>query len=751
MRASEFERGGLDRAMRSGRLLPIIFGTTLFVSAALLFVVQPMIAKMLLPLLGGAPAVWNTAIVVFQALLLAGYAYAFALSKLSRIRVQAIVHVAVLLLILVALPVALPADWQPPAVANPIPSVIAVLFLAVGAPFFALAASAPLFQNWFAHTGHAEAHNPYFLYAPSNLGGLVALLAYPVVIEPNLRLATQSWSWSGGFVVLVVLAAACAIFLRSDEIVEAPQAEVTAVAAAAGGVAGLAERLRWLLLAFAPASLLLGVTNFLTTDIAAIPLFWVVPLALYLATFAIVFARKPMLSHPAMVMLQPVLVLPLVLWLFWQPTLPLWSLFTINLLAFFAAAMVCHGELARTRPATARLTEFYLWLALGGVLGGAFNALAAPVLFNSVIEYPIAITLACLLMPTRVLSLSGRWMDIGLLVLRLAVIGGLVVYLGLTRDTIGVPLASAALAVIAVAVISLGRRPLWYGGAIAAILLCANLFDPAQNRTIFQKRSYFGVHRVERDGDYHMLYHGTTVHGAQHRARRLRTEPLTYYAHQGPLGQIFDTIGRQPGLRDIAIIGLGTGTIACHGKQGESWTYYEIDPTVEEIARDAAYFSYLRDCPAKVEVVPGDARLTLADAPDGQLDMLILDAFSSDTIPVHLVTREAFELYVKKIKPGGVLAFHISNKFIRLEPVLGRLAEDLGVQARMLIDDELFQVEDVGNIYESDWVAMSRDGELLKKIHEYRDWRPLKKAPPGAAWTDDFSNVLSVIDWLGEN
>lgn len=755
---------------RGTAVLPLLFGATLFLSSALLFVVQPIVAKMLLPLLGGAPVVWNTALVFFQAMLLAGYLYAHGLSWFATLRRQTAIHLFLLAAVLLALPVAVPGGWTPPGTDNPVPWLIAVLAAMVGAPFFVVSASAPLLQRWFSHSGHRDAANPYFLYAASNLGGLAALLAYPLLFERVLGLHEQNWSWAAGYVALALLTLACALALFPRHRAMAPDApaELASAAAAAAADPGAAtseappmsrtvERLRWVALAFVPSSLLVGVTTFLTTDIASIPFLWVVPLALYLMTFVIVFARHPIISHGGIVALQPVLVLPLVLWFFWRYEHDVAVIFAVHLVGFFGAALACHSTLAHTRPPVARLTEFYLFLSLGGVLGGAFNALAAPLLFEGVIEYPLGILFACLLLPGAPPATAiMRHPVVGpaLRLLLLVALFALVIYLLDRRLTLDLYLEAAGLAGVALLIYALARQPAYYGAAVLLTLfvgLVADIGGGDGSRLLYQARSYFGVYKVERDGSYIRLSHGTTIHGAQSTQPDERLVPGTYYHREGPIGQFFAAYRDDPRPRRVAIVGLGAGTLLCYGRPGEHWTYYEIDPTVLRIASDTRYFTYMRDCPPRHDVVLGDARVTLEKAPDGQFDLIVLDAFSSDAIPIHLITREAIRLYMAKLKPDGVVAVHISNRHLDLEPPLGRLARDLNLAGLVQLEsaaDVSHDEDQEGFVFESDWVLLSRTAASFGRLVHDNRWRPPRTTPGVSVWTDDFSNVLETIDWF---
>ena len=704
-----------------------IFAATLFVSSLLLFVVQPMIAKILLPLLGGAPVVWNTAMVFFQAMLLAGYAYAHALSNVFGPRRQLFVHLIVLILVFAALPVGLPEGWAPDATANPVPWLIAALFISVGVPFFAVSTTAPLLQHWFSHTGHASAHDPYFLYAISNLGGLLALLGYPVLVEPFLTIPWQRWSWTAGFVALAVLTAICALFVaRTTGRATEPRHGAAASAASRGDNPGepptMRQRAHWVALAFVPSSLLLGVTSYLTTDIAAIPLLWVVPLALYLATFTLVFARRPVIGHPRMVWLQPFLVLPLIAWLYWEFDADVWQVFALHLAAFFAFTMVCHGELARRRPPVGRLTEFYLWMSAGGILGGLFNALLAPVLFDSIVEYPLVVALACLLRPRSAPLLTVPELRRSLPLIGAVALAGVLFLLEIYAADMGTPGQTLGLIVVAALCYGFAHRPVWFASAVAVVLVVGTTFWVDDDSLLFQARSYFGVHRVEQDENFHVLYHGTTEHGAQNTIAGQRLKPSTYYAASGPVGQVFDVIPAPAQGRTVAVIGLGAGTIACHGAPGENWTFFEIDPIVEQIARDPKYFTYMKDCPPNKDVVLGDARLSIGRIAGAPYDMIFMDAFSSDSVPVHLITKEAVQLYLSKLAEGGVIMVNISNRHIDFRPVLAEIAAALGLAALAREDGEITEAEAEARKNESDWLILARRREDLAGLNDDERW-----------------------------
>ncbi|HEY7140298.1 MAG TPA: fused MFS/spermidine synthase [Methylomirabilota bacterium] len=738
----------------------ILFGLTIFVGASLLFLVQPMFARMALPLLGGAPAVWNTAMVFYQAVLLAGYAYAHFSTRWLGPRRQAGLHLLVLVLPLVALPIALPHGWTPPGNASPIPWLLALLTVAVGLPFFAVSATSPVVQAWFAATGLPAARDPYVLYAASNLGSMLALLSYPVLVERLLRLDSQSrlWAWSYG--VFVALAAACAVALwraATARRAEAPGQETAPAPAADAGPDGMgrpitpARRARWVVLAAVPSSLMLSVTTYLSTDIAAIPLLWVVPLAIYLLTFTLVFGRRRIVPHRVWVEILPVALLPLVLILVARANEPLALVIPTHLVVFFIAAMVCHGELVGDRPDPRHLTEFYLWISVGGVTGGAFTALLAPVVFTNVLEYPLVLAILPLLPARPAAAWQGRVRQVLDILLPLG-LGAVTVALivGLERAGLGGVWIGPAIGLVTLLCLAFWRRPVRFALGLAALLLAGSVYRGEEGQLLYAERSFFGVSRVTRDpsGQYHMLMHGTTLHGMQGLAPARRREPLTYFHPNGPLGQFFAAVDGPVPRRAVAVVGLGAGSLACYGKPEQRWTFYEIDPTVLRIAGNTAFFTFLRDCPPKPFVILGDARLTLVHAPDAAYDLIILDAYSSDAPPMHLITLDAVRLYLTKLAPGGVLLFNISNRHLVLEPVLGVIARAAGLVARTRDDVHVDDAERRTGRVESQWVAMARREEDLGALRSNALWKA-PTAPPGAQpWTDNFASLLTAFRWV---
>ncbi len=716
--------------------MSVVFGLTAFAGAALLFAVEPMAAKALLPLLGGTASVWSACLAFFQSALLLGYFYAHVTSRLSP-RVQALAHAMFLVVCVGMRPsVVVAATDHPPTSADPTLWLLGRLGSTLGLPFVALAATSSLLQRWYAASRPPGRADPYPLYAASNLGSLLALLAYPLALEPWLPLAEQAraWRWAfAGFSILMVVCAAATA-----------RSSVGAIAHEATPVARRTWAL-WMALAFIPSSLMQGVTTYLTTDIAAIPLLWVVPLGLYLLSFVLTFASRPPLPHPLMIRCVPIVALALlpplaaglVQW-FWMP---------VHLLFFFVAAMACHGELARLRPPPAALTGFYLAIAIGGVVGSLFNAVVAPLIFDRMAEYPIAIVLACLVPALR----PGQKERLRSSLALSAVILGLTALLsadpgGFSATGLGAMSVSAASGLFLYVIWTLHRRPIAFALSVGAILLGTGLSPGIGGRILLRERNFYGILRVTEDDKAHArrLFHGWTLHGQQSTEPGREREPTTYYLPGGPASQVVGTMDGRPRAR-VAVVGLGIGGLAPYAKPGQGWTFYELDPAVEAVARDPSLFTYLRDSPAApIDVILGDARLSLHrdSAADRAYDLIVLDAFSSDAIPVHLLTREALALYLAKRAPSGLIAYHISTRHLDLEPILGALAAEYGMVARIRRDLKTPEEQRAGE-QPTVWVVLADRAADLGPIAADPRWTPARIAR--AAWTDDRSSLLDVL------
>jgi hypothetical protein len=728
----------------------LLFSAALFLSAALLFLVEPLFAKMVLPRFGGTPAVWNTCMVFFQAALLAGYAYAHAASRARR----PFFHLLVLAAPALVLPIALPDD---PAPEHPVVALLRLLLLRVGLPFFVVSTSGPLLQSWFARRGEKD---PYFLYAASNVGSMLGLLAYPALLEPLLPVARQSVLWSGGYAVLVILTLVCgaAAFGREaggrDACPADPPSDLHPW-----------RKLRWIALAAVPSAQMLGVTTFMTTDVASVPLLWVLPLAIYLASFILVFSRRGALVQPGFVAAMPFAVLGLVTLFLMNAREPIKLVLPFHLVAFFVLATVCHGELAKDRPDAAHLTAYYIFISLGGLVGGTLTSLVAPFVFKDVSEYPLAVVAAAALAPDRSKGTTLRGAVIPFALIALSVLlapltdvkvpdpamAHLVLTLRLAVH-VGIPL---------VAIFSTSRRPLRFALATGALLL-ANPLAERDSPILYRERSFFGIHRVRAETiasettpgtslPFRVLEHGTTRHGRQrvdaYGSPILPREPLTYYHHGSPIGQAMETLVGKASGKKLGLVGLGAGTLAAYAEPGQRFTYFEIDPAVVGIAQ--SYFTYLaaaHERGASISIVLGDARLTLARSEE-TFDLLAIDAFSSDSIPLHLITREAIaRAYLPHLANTGVLAFHISNRYLDLEPILGDLAGDAGlVGVTRRQTEELPKAEQAKGYLDSQWVFLARRLEDLRPLVQDSRWERLVPRSEPVVWTDDRSNILTAL------
>lgn len=731
-------------ATKPAVLLIPVFCASIFLSAALLFSIQPLVGKLLLPLLGGAPSVWNTVMVFFQAMLLAGYAYAhFSFEKFGR--AQPIVHIVLLLCAAALLPFTINSSPADALYTNhPAIWLLLVLALNIGLPIFLLASTAPLLQKWFANTEHRSANDPYFLYAASNLGSFGALLAYPLLIEPFLRLQAQIRSWSAGFWVLAVCITACAL-LRQKLARPLSERETETLSKEPLRKAVL---WKWVGLSFIPSSLMLGVTNYITTDVASIPLLWVLPLGLYLFTFVIAFGRQSQKADVTSSRMVPILALAVVFAILVQATEPVAILVLLHLLFFFVASLQCHLKLAKSRPPSEHLTQFYLSMSLGGVLGGIFNALLAPLIFSGIIEYPFVIVIATIIgfparsNPKSKLSLPPIYGG-AVIILCFAVASAVIVLA--SRQSIGLGNILAGLTVLACYL--LVRRPIRYAMALGTLLLFTSVFRYSHSRTIERDRNFFGVLRVADDADtkQRRLFHGTTIHGIQSTRPEKQCEPSSYYHRHGPVSEIHSLFQTSALPKNVGLVGLGAGAMLTYSKPDESWTLYEIDPDVIRVAQDPRYFTFMRDCTAgKYSIELGDARLRLQAAANAHFGILYIDAFSSDVIPMHLLTLEAIKLYREKLVPHGILAFHLSSRHFDLEPLLANLGQALGLHCFSSTRGDITEAARADGGFDSTWSILVPESRL-PNILAQATWVRVPPKAEAPLWTDDFSSLIGVL------
>ncbi len=748
MTASELPANGMTQTASSPyKLLLATFFAAILMSAALLFAVQPMFTKMVLPRLGGAAAVWSVAMVFFQATLLAGYAYAHLLTRFAPGRASVLIHLAVLLIACSALPLHIASGWGQPPSRGEAFWLLGLFAASIGLPFFALAANGPLMQAWFVRTDHPSARDPYFLFAASNIGSFLALISYPILVEPLLRLGEQTWLWTVGYYVLILLIAACGVLLLRS-------ANLSPAAATAGSEETAPptwrDRLAFVGLAAVPSGLLLAVTLHISTDAAAVPLFWVVPLAIYLLTFVITFQSQPVVPHWLVIKAFPFVIVALAVLMIISPFSTIVGIAPVHLSAFFVIALLCHGELARRRPAPQFLTAFYMWISAGGMIGGIAVGLMAPQAFNWVAEYPLLIALSVLCMPGLALPTkgNGQYLLFGVLAMAAAQLTVLMSS-GVKLDDNLITLSIGALLGLTVV---FWQAPLAFAAIIAFVLVLGHYqYNDAINN--FVVRNFFGVLAAAEtpNGRFRILWHGGIGQGAQRIRDRDgnpvtgRPEMISEFQAGAGIAQIFDAVrARAGGPISYAVVGLGTGSLTCQARPEDDAIYYELDRDVIRIARNPKLFNFVSECRPKIPIVQGDARLTIANALDASYDLIFVDAFIGGAIPIHLLTSEAMAVYLRKLKPNGIVAIHVSNYHLELATVVAGVAHANGAITRLYDGGDV--QEDAS---EQKWVpivaAVAGKDEDFGALANSRFWPVLPADPAQRVWTDDYSNVLGAL------
>lgn len=745
--------GTIGSSRTAAGLLPLYAGT-IFLSAFLLFSVQPMFTKMVTPSLGGTPAVWSIAMVFFQAVLLAGYAYAHALNRLLQPREAGIAHLGLMMLVIVVgLPIALSQTMGAPPSEGHAFWLITVFLIAVGLPFFAVSANGPLLQAWFSRTGHVQAKDPYFLYGASNFGSFLALLAYPLVIEPSLGLGAQATLWGRGF---VLLAAAISVVVIASQVFGASTGDAGRRAAVdSEPVAPIETKqfLSWLGYAAIPSGLLIAATQEITTDVAAVPLLWVLPLAAYLLAFTVAFSAAGERQHNWYLRALPYTLIAMV-----GCRLVLGSTnFVVTVAAhiafFFNCAMVCHGELYKRRPEPAKLTLFYFILSLGGIIGGIFASLIAPLIFNANLEYPILAIAALCCRPelaTAFERLGSRGTALVAAAIALLFIGIFATKVSFTVVVSGAKVVGI-LALLACGVVALSREAPIRGLLAASVALVLVTYKPASENLVHMVRSFFAVHVVKQTPDQRgrILSHGTTVHGAEWfrdgngQVLKTRPVPVSYFFKGGNYDTAIESIRAAAGgkLARVAVVGLGMGALACKSEAGETWDFYEIDSEVVRIAKDPSLFRSMSVCAPQANVIVGDGRLTLAQS-SGKYDLIVLDAFSSNSVPVHLLTVEAVRIYQSKLNPSGVLLFNIANRYLSLDGVVAGSAA-----ANSMLTYQSTSALDTGEFTETlraeaRIAVAGRDVNALGPLVSNPHWARVEPVADSRVWRDDFSNIL---------
>lgn len=718
-----------------------------------------MVGKMVLPILGGAASVWTTCVLFFQIMLLAGYVYTHLLGKLRRLRDQILIHASLMFMALVFLPIRFGAVSGRPSEA-PVTWLLAHLLISVGIPFAVISATAPLLQNWLGRTPVSLGRDPYVLYAASNAGSLLALLAYPVLIEPRYGVTAQSRLWLEGYGVLLGMVGFAALLLwresrftktdseeGSDETAEAPSWRLRAY---------------WLAASFVPSALMLAVTNHISMNIGSVPFLWVAPLAVYLLTFIMSFARRirvpttivSTISTGVLLLLFPIAAVAVPV-----HATAIWTMMSCHLAILFFGSLLCHSSLADRRPSTKYLTEFYFMLALGGVLGGIFAAIIAPAVFSTTVEYPLLVAAVAFFRQPRSPKTGGGWLRYAAVV-GFGLLVGLALYGIIEWAFIDVSQFSIAwdelkendnLAVLAteivliLTVLLLRKNVRTFGLAFSIFVGIYAIVLPKQFESasrIFVARDFFGVKKVLYSLDENMrkLVHGDTMHGVESLDVTLAGEPLSYYHKTGPIGDVMQMISNHA-HQHVGVVGLGTGTIAAYGGPARHITFFDVDPQVVDIAHD--FFTYIRRCADDCNVIVGDGRLSIQAQPDSEFDLIVLDAFNSDSIPAHLVSREAVRMYMSKLKTGGVLLFHVSNRYLDVEKLATIVSMDEGLPVFVRHDDD----EEPRGKASSDYVAAVRNAEDLDNIPNKESWEQPDKPADIKSWTDDYSNMMSVIRW----
>ncbi|MEP7129589.1 MAG: fused MFS/spermidine synthase [Sphingomicrobium sp.] len=723
------------------------FVVTIFAGSFLLFLVQPMIARMALPRLGGAPSVWNSAMLVYQLLLLAGYAYSHWLGRLAP-RSQAAIHLTAFVVAATMLPIGLMAV-TPPSDANIFLWVPWLLFVSIGPLFLLVSAQAPLIQRWYALSGGGD---PYPLYAASNAGSFCGLLAYPLLVEPLFPVAVQRLAWSVGYGGLVLLAAWCALRLPAA----AASAEIASTAK--DRPIGWRTFATWALLAAIPSGLMLATTLHITTDLVAMPLLWVLPLGLYLLSFTVAFAADRRVAD-SMSRLAPVVLLASAYGVFSNTPVYAAAFAAVALIGLFFVSAAIHTRLYELRPDPAHLTVFYLAMSVGGALGGLFCALLAPMIFDWTYELPILVVAAAYIVGANSPFpwLQSFWQSGGApriarwsipVLLLIALVGQGTFGMGYSPWLV----TATTMVLIALPILAIGNR-IAFAAAVAALMLAtggwskiALSVEPGR-----MTRSFFGIYSIwNRQDGTRMLVHGTTIHGIQrHGSPALERYPTSYYAYKSGVGL---ALAGAPAIAGdharIDVVGLGAGTLACYSRPGQSWRFYEIDPAVARIAGDPKQFTFLSGCLPAAQIAIGDARLTLESSPPASADILIVDAFSSDSVPMHLLTREAFRDYRRHLAPGGLLLVHISNRFLDLSPVVAAEASDgWTARARTFVPNA---AENKAWQTASSWIALSPSPATIARLEKASgagQWSVLQPRPGFAPWTDDHASILPIIKW----
>lgn len=742
-----------------------IFSLGIFVGSFLLFLIQPMVGKILLPGFGGVPAVWTTCMLFFQAALLAGYIYAERSISLLGFRRQSLLHLLLLLCGLFFLPLDIDLSDIHNAVHQPTFWLFSQLTVSIGYLFFLIAANAPLLQRYYSYSGQDDAVDPYFLYSASNAGSLLALVAYPFLFEPVLRVSQQKGLWSALYLLQIFMVFLCVSRIDRRKNAEAPDQNPGT------SRPPFRNALMWVFLGFVPCSAMLAVTTHIATDIASGPLLWIFPLSIYLISFILVFAKNPVWREIRWERrLLHGIILSIVVYHF-HVFEPFWLIIPLHFLALFLVCMYFHGQLARMRPGTEHLNSYFVWMSVGGIAGGIFNGLIAPLAFATQAEYVITILISGLTI--SLFSRNDPQHVFGKAEKSLLTIAYVIMIITLherfpNTENHFFPLGTAQL--LAFTIISLSllfRFRVIKLALLIVVYLAGQLFGSAGSLNLLTTRSFFGILKINRIVSqnaekfgrahppvdvFYQLSHGTTIHGIERKVDIRPVFPLAYYSRESPIGAIFRAGRINRASQKIGIIGLGCGTLAWYGRPWQHFDFYEIDPEVIKIAENPAYFSYLKDCRASWKNIVGDARINLQTVPDKTYDLLVIDAYSSDAVPTHLLTVEAFRLYRSKLKENGVLALHTSNRYFDLPPVIKRICDEIGM--RVLVGNDnpknyslRYDDYDLEMIKSSQWVAVTDSESVARLLQIFWKWEPMPEKTGMDLWTDDHASLFQVYRW----
>jgi hypothetical protein len=722
--------------------MKLLFSSTIMISAFLLFLSQPLLTKMIMPMLGGSASTWNTSVVFYQCVLLLGYLYAHKVHQRMRVETQWVLHSVVVFSPLLVLPFDIPNWWIPPSIENPIPSLLLLLLVVVGLPFFVLSSTNSLTQRWFSLSGSSLSEKPYFLYSSSNIGSMAALLSYPFIVEPSLTVKSQSQLWFWVYILFCMLISVCSTiaFMRTRNRKEVKKTSQPLLPSPERlSKESLKKIILWSLIT---NFLMISMTSYLTnhTDVNMIPYYWLLPLIIYLFSFIVAFSGKKVLHTSSEK--TPFVLLFLVVFLLWSFNLKIHPLleYLMHCVALLYICIYCHQKIYHLRPKSSHLTDYYLWISIGGVVGGIMASFIAPLIFNTAIEYYLGVVLFFLVVSIEVHKefLTNHDKYYGFITFTLLMIIHAMSSLGQYYLMLVLSLSFILLGLYTTYI----EKTYRFTAILLAIFLATSISHHLDSNILLEKRNFYGVSRVyySPSNNTYVYKNGNTLHGAQSLDEETRLVPLSYYSKNGPLGQFFQSIKPFSEKWTIGLVGLGVGNALSYKTSEQKWKVYEIDPLVKQIASNTTFFTFVEAF--QPEIIMGDARLSLAKEQE-KLDVLILDAYSSDSIPTHLLTKEALEIYRKNLNPDGLILFHISNRFLHLEPIVGNLTKHQGMVTYVNFDNDPTN-KNLGET-SSKWVVSSSSKKHIQSLTSNEKWTELFYNHDYPLWTDSSSSILKII------